>query len=102
MHAVNPIGVEGLDSVHDVPDRLIVGEYPDLAVVLTHHAAEILSHHWRLVARLYEQIRGKHALSRLVEQHHRVPVMHVWRLQPAQLVLTEIDQLALAVALDAP
>jgi len=57
---------------------------------------------WRLVAGLYEQIRGKHALGGLVEQHHRVPVMDVWRLQPTQLVMAEIDDLTLAVALDAP
>src|SRR5918994_3672564 len=34
VHAVDPVRVEGLDSIDDVPDRLIVSEDPDLAVVV--------------------------------------------------------------------
>ena len=54
-----------------------------------------------VVSRLDEEDRGKHALRGLVEQHHRVPVVHVRSLEEAQLMLAEIDHLPLGMALDA-
>src|SRR5436190_17513134 len=90
---MDPVGVEGLDSIDHVPDRLVVGEDPDLAVVLAHHAAEVLGHHRWLITGLDEEIGRKYAPGGLVEQHHRVPVVNVRRLQEAELVLAEINHL---------
>src|SRR5918994_2950707 len=101
MHAVNPLGVESLDPVDHLTDRILVGEDPDLAVVRAHLGSKVLRHRRRLVARLDEQVGGKEALGRFLEQHHRVPVMDMRRLEEAELALPEVDHLSLAMSLDA-
>jgi hypothetical protein len=53
-----------------------------------------------LVTRLDEEVRGKDAVRGFVEEHHRVPVVHLRRFEEAQLVLADIDHLAVPVALD--
>jgi len=58
VHAVDPIGVERLNPIDHVSDRLIVGEDPDLAVVLAHHAAEVLDHDGWLITGWMKRSEG--------------------------------------------
>jgi hypothetical protein len=91
---VHPGGIEGLDPVHDVADRVLIGEDADLAVEVAHRGAEVLVDRGRLVARLDVEVGGEHAARRLVVEHHRVPVVHVRRLQEAQAMRAEVQHLA--------
>ena len=75
-----------------------VGEDADLAVHLAHRIGEVLGHHGRLIARLEEQIGRKEAVRALFDDHHRVPVVDVRRLEEAQRVPPEGEPLAVLKA----
>ena len=55
---------------------------------------QVLRHDRRLIAGLQEQIGREEAVRALLDDHHRVPVMDVRRLEEAQRVATQRERLA--------
>ena len=87
MHPVDPVRVQSLHSVHDGADGPLVGEDPDLGSTGTSRSQGFRSRRG-LVTGLDEEVGWEQALRLLLEEHHRIPVVDVRRLQEAQLVLT--------------
>src|SRR5436309_13019179 len=95
---MRPLRVEGLDSVDDLPYRIFMSEDPDRAIDPAHRVAEVLGHDRRLVTGLEEEVGREEAARRLLEDHHRVPVVHVRSLEEPQRVLAELKLLAVLEA----
>jgi hypothetical protein len=91
VHCVHPRGGERLETVDDRSNWAFVGADADLAVVGAHLFAEVLSDGLRLLAGLDVEVGGEHAACGLLEDHHRVPVVNVRRLQEAQAMLAQIE-----------
>src|ERR1700704_1532415 len=96
---MDPGGIESFYAPEDVTHRVLVGEGPHLPIEAAHLRPEILGHDRGLVARLDKEIRWEEAFRRLVEEHHRVPMVDVGRLEKAQLVPSEVDHVSLDVTL---
>ena len=91
-----------LDAVDDRAHGRLVREDADPAVDLAHAVGEVLADDRRLVAGLEEEIRREEAGRRLLDDHHRVPVVDVGRLEEPQPVAAEVERVAVAEALDPP
>src|SRR5919112_5109538 len=91
---MDPLRIQFLDTIHYPQHGLLRGEDAGLAIALAHLLTQVLSHDGGLVAPLYVEVRGKEAAARFLEDHHRVPVVHVRRFYETQLMLSKVYNLA--------
>jgi len=89
---VYPGGAEWLYAVDDLPHGPLVGEDADAPVLLHHSVREVFGHHRRLVALLEVEVSRKETACRFLEDHHRVPVVHVRSLEETQRVPTQVER----------
>src|SRR4051794_10354053 len=96
VHGQDPVRLELLDPIDALMHGLLAAEDAGAAVEVAHLLAEILSNDGRLIAGLDEQVGGEQGAARFLVHHHRVPVVHVRRLEETQAALAERDDRAVA------
>ena len=94
MHRVDPVEIERRNAIHNPTDGSFVGEDSNLPVDLAHRARQVFCDYRRLITGLKEKVGRDETSGRLFDDHHRVPMMHMWRLEKPQRVASESQGLS--------